>query len=301
MGLFGTNYSKPGPGIDKNAPQKKGIFRFFEIFFRKFWKLIQVNMLTFICSLPFLIIMYIIAPISDSFINSAIPQGAENAAEFGATLHLMLRSLFAVIVFVFWGSGPASAAYAYITRCFTREQHAWILSDFKDKFLENFKQAIIVTVIDIILSVLVMYGVYFYYMTYKTTGAEIWLIACCLMFTLIVLYTFMHFYIYQFMVTFKSTIVQLYRNSLIFSLAQLPMNIVLTAIAVAINYVMFSYLNPMFVLLLDFVLGISLVRFPIEYTAARAIEKKLLPNIVQDEPAEESIFDDAAGTGEGEE
>ena len=30
MGLFGSNYERAGSGIAKNAPKKKGFFRFFE-------------------------------------------------------------------------------------------------------------------------------------------------------------------------------------------------------------------------------------------------------------------------------
>ena len=45
MGLFGANYENPGAGIAKDAPKKKGFFRFMEIFGRKFWKLLELNFL----------------------------------------------------------------------------------------------------------------------------------------------------------------------------------------------------------------------------------------------------------------
>ncbi len=282
MGIFSFNYSKPGPGVDKDAPQKKGIFRYFEIFFRKFWKLLQVNMLYFLTSIPLLLILYILAPISDSFVSGIISQAdPELAAQQSALIQLQLRFFFATMLFVFWGSGPATAAYSYITRCFTREQHAWILSDFKDKFLENFKQAIIVVIIDIIIVFLSIFGINFYFVYYKTTGQQLWLFACCLMCTILLVYTFMHFYVYQFMVTFSSKLSQLYKNSLILALAQLPMNIFLTIVALAINFLLFNFLNPMFALFVDFLLGISLMRFPIEYSASRAIDKKILPYVNQ--------------------
>ncbi len=40
-GLFGSffNYDKEGPGVEKDAPEKKGFIVFFEIFFKNFWKL----------------------------------------------------------------------------------------------------------------------------------------------------------------------------------------------------------------------------------------------------------------------
>lgn len=53
MAFFGLfNYSKPGPGVDKNAPKKKRFFLFFELYFRKFWKLIQLNLLFLVCCIP---------------------------------------------------------------------------------------------------------------------------------------------------------------------------------------------------------------------------------------------------------
>ena len=50
MGLF-FNYDKPGPGIDKNAPKKKGIFLFLELLGRNLSNLLLSNMLYFIVSL----------------------------------------------------------------------------------------------------------------------------------------------------------------------------------------------------------------------------------------------------------
>ena len=36
MGIFGGGYDKPGKGADKNEPQKKGFFLFFDIVIGKF-------------------------------------------------------------------------------------------------------------------------------------------------------------------------------------------------------------------------------------------------------------------------
>ena len=49
-GLF--NYSKPGPGVDKNGPKKKRFFYFLELFGRKFWKLLELNLLYLLCCIP---------------------------------------------------------------------------------------------------------------------------------------------------------------------------------------------------------------------------------------------------------
>lgn len=53
MSLFGFNdYSKAGPGISKNAPKKKPFFEFWELYFRKFWKLLELNLLTALFCIP---------------------------------------------------------------------------------------------------------------------------------------------------------------------------------------------------------------------------------------------------------
>lgn len=52
-GFFGLfDYSRPGPGVSKEAPQKHRFFLFFEVFFRKFSKLILINMLYLVSCIP---------------------------------------------------------------------------------------------------------------------------------------------------------------------------------------------------------------------------------------------------------
>ena len=57
MGLFSQwqdRHNRPGPGVDKNAPQKKSFVVFFEILGRKFWKLCIANLLYVVAFLPIL-------------------------------------------------------------------------------------------------------------------------------------------------------------------------------------------------------------------------------------------------------
>lgn len=51
MGLFG-NYENAGPGIPKSELEKKGFFKFWEIYFRKFWNLILLNLIFLLFCLP---------------------------------------------------------------------------------------------------------------------------------------------------------------------------------------------------------------------------------------------------------
>lgn len=51
MGLFG-NYENAGPGIPKSEIEKKGFFKFWEIYMRKFWNLILLNLIFLLFCLP---------------------------------------------------------------------------------------------------------------------------------------------------------------------------------------------------------------------------------------------------------
>lgn len=45
-GIFGFfDYTKPGKGVEKDEPQKPRFLFFWELYFRKFWKLVQLNLL----------------------------------------------------------------------------------------------------------------------------------------------------------------------------------------------------------------------------------------------------------------
>ncbi len=71
-GLFGFfNYEKAGPGIAKDAPQKRGPFRFFEFFFRNFWKLLVNNAVYSLVSLPI---------VTNGFAQAGITHIARNIA-----------------------------------------------------------------------------------------------------------------------------------------------------------------------------------------------------------------------------
>lgn len=48
----GSDYEKAGPGISKNAPKKTPFFQFLDMYFGRFWKMIRLNILTFLFCIP---------------------------------------------------------------------------------------------------------------------------------------------------------------------------------------------------------------------------------------------------------
>ncbi len=52
-GMFGLfNYDKEGPGVDKNAPKKRGLFHFFDLYLKNFWKLVVNSIVYWLLTLP---------------------------------------------------------------------------------------------------------------------------------------------------------------------------------------------------------------------------------------------------------
>lgn len=59
MALFSNKrYYKPGKGVEKDAPEKNAFFKFFELFGRKFWRFIEVNLIFLVVILPILLAIY---------------------------------------------------------------------------------------------------------------------------------------------------------------------------------------------------------------------------------------------------
>ena len=113
MGLFG-NYAKEGPGVKKDEPQKKRFFYFFELYFRKFGKLITLSLLYSLFILPIFIVTHFV----------------------------LLGNTFACIFYLIpiLTVGPATAGATYVLRNFAREEPTFLAGDFFEAFRSNYKR-----------------------------------------------------------------------------------------------------------------------------------------------------------------
>lgn len=274
MGLF-PNYAKPGPGVEKDAPKKKGFFLFWDIVFRKFSKLFAANAMYSLCSILWLVFLYIFAPVNalvESFTEVMV--GIENAEE---TMQFLFRALFALTVFNLWGCAPVAAPYAYVTRCLTKGEHTWIMSDGWDKFKANLKQSAALFILDIVILIVTIADLMFY-SSMQATGSSldiVWQFLGALVIMVLIVYTLMHYYIYQIMVTYECSFVQLLKNAAICAVADLPMAILLTIISFGFNFILFMLINPAVIILFDLIAGLCITRYPMEFHAARILEKNM--------------------------
>lgn len=266
MGLF-FNYNKPGPGIDKDAPKKKGIFLYFELVWRKLGKLFLSNMLYVLVSLPVLLAYHFIAFYT---LSALLPKAVmESGVAFSQAVLLLT-----VVMGVLWGTGPVSCGYTFLMRNFAREEHVWLTSDFFEHIKKNFKQSLIIFIIDVVVLITGTNAIYFYWSMADKIPALMYVSYA--MMGVMAIYTFMHFYMYEFLVTFKVSIKDVFKNSLIMAFGALPMNIFLTAFVIVVTYFAFSYLTPIAILLVVGLCWMSFMRFPIDFYAARLIKRQLI-------------------------
>ena len=203
-GFFGMfNYAKEGPGVAKNAPKKRTFFAFMEIYGRKFWKLAIAGLLWAITALP-----------------------------------IVTR-------------GWADAGLTFITRNFSREKHAFIKEDFIDSIKKNRKNALIIGIINNTVTGIFIFNLIFtlrhvfpgVMLLFGWTPEQVkalgeldtmGLILMALSLIGYVTFTWMKYYIPFLMITFKLNMKQIYKNAFLFASANMPMNVLISLILIAV-------------------------------------------------------------------
>ncbi len=228
MAKYITKESKPGKGIDKDAPEKRRFFLFFELFFEKFTRLIGLNFIYFICLLPLILGVYY-----SVIVNSLIETSADILKYPPVIFTPSLAGTILLVVSVFI-TGPATAGFTYVIRNMQRREHSWVMSDFFEHFKKNFKQGIIMSVVDIlgylVLYVALMFYLYIMPVDAPEMGTAIPMLGAIFVMAVTIVFTWAHYYIYTMMVTFKLDFGKLFKNALIFAIAKLPLNVLITAI-----------------------------------------------------------------------
>lgn len=230
------NHEKPGPGISKNAPEKRKFIVFFETFFRNIWKFMPINLVYFAVSIPILT------------------------------------------------NGLATAGITHVTRNTALDKHSFGLSDFFDTIKKNWKQALIVGILNMLITVFLVFDFLFFF---NYEGNEI-IATVGLGLSLFVALSFciMRYYIWTLMITFSLSTVKLYVNSFKFvflnfwkNITCLIIEILMYAVYVFAIYVIWQ----MSVKYVSMALGLEIIIFAITFPCYRAlmIQYFVFPPIVK--------------------
>ena len=120
MGIFSRNFNKPGPGVSKDEPRKKGTARLIELLGRHFGDLVKLNLLFCLCVAPS-VVVFILSILFYNPITQAV-------------------AFILSLVLAFPVGGVITSCVYYVTKMM-RDDPSYVWFEFKRKFVENFKQA----------------------------------------------------------------------------------------------------------------------------------------------------------------
>lgn len=269
LGLFG-NYDKPGPGVSKDEPPKAAPVRFFEIFGRKFTKLVQANLIFLLPTLAAFVLMFLIYLCPTHFmLQLPTTSGALQVdvwVLYAVPLPLVLLS-------------PFTAGLTYIARNFAREEHAFVWSDFWDAVKGNWKyfllNGVIVYAVYVVLSFSLLY--------YSNQLSQDWIFYIpfwiCILLALV--FCWAQFYLPVMFITFDLTFRQAYKNAFIFSIAGFLRNLLLTVIIGGLGFLVLlviplTALTVFIYLLLLIFLLFSFFSFLVNFTVYPLIDRYLI-------------------------
>ena len=243
--LFDTQREGKGVTKEQAAREGTGLKRFFRLYRDNLGKLFSLNIMMVLGCIPLIFAILALsgtsseeftAPLSSLFpliraesagAAEASPanlvvlaidglQTSERAPTFWTYFFLGLSGL---TVFTF---GFVNAGAAYVTRGIVTGDPVFPYSDFFYAIKRNWKQALVVGMIDSIVLGLLGFDLYYlftranrvfdYFLLWTTVGITL-------------LYIFMRYYLYLQMVTFDLSIRKLFKNSLIFSILGLKRNV----------------------------------------------------------------------------
>lgn len=233
FGFLGN--TKVGPGVDKNRMEKKRLFRFFELYFRKFGRLMYINLLYTLFMLPSIgvaVLGFMFVPGSLSFLGVV----------FGIAL-----------------MGPPTCGFTYLLRQLSLERPVFIWHDFIEYMKNNFKQSLLFSCLDAIVLTVVGISVHFSLLQFDQGAFQYILLILYVAVAIIVLN--MHYYIYLMMITLDLRIPQLIKNSLILTLAAIKTNLITTFFIFVLVIIPFLFIP------LDFLLAFVAIFTPLFYAS----------------------------------
>lgn len=234
-GFFGLfDFTKPGKGVEKDAPEKARFIVFFEIFGRKIWVLLKLNLMFLLFNLPAIAIAFLVTYI---FMPNLFTSLQAQSSEYTVVGEFFIRGivglLFCVVPII--TVGPFQCGFAYILRNMVREEPSFLWSDFMEHTKNNWKQALAVMLIDIVVVSILLYALAFYFVQETSLGSFIFGVVA----VGLGVFFMMHIFLYPMLVTFNVTLKQLYTNCLKFALFKFIPNFIILLVCFAVTLLPF--------------------------------------------------------------
>lgn len=225
------DYETPGPGVPKNAPEKKGIALFWDIFARRAWKIVSLNAMYTLFSVPSFLIHWFMVYFTLTLISSE--QMLADTTGNAVVQITYLTTSIAIVLYALFGGGSVTSGMTYVLRQYRKDTHSWLWTDFISTYKKHFAKSTAVFVIDCVILLLCGINFYFYGMfAGENIGAYL---LQGLMVVIFLIFLLMHAYIYTLIVSYeKMSIRDIYKNSFILAIGKLPVTLASVALCAAI-------------------------------------------------------------------
>ena len=273
MGFF-NSYTKEGKGVGKDEVRPIRPLYFFEILFRKISKFFPLNMLYVLLTIPVWVILYLTITVVFQGLD-ANPEMFNGQIVYEAFYSFSLFfTLFSVL------TGPATAGITYVFKSFATETPSFVYADFFENYKKNFKQSFLLMFLTGIFMISCSLTLYRPELAFLRIPSLIF-------FTLLI---FVNFYAFSIMIMFKMKFIDILKNSFIFALAKLPLNIFLLAIIGIISYFAVAY--TVLGVILTAVFLYAFCGFLITFSVYPTIEKYMLEPAAEKDNINEKDFND---------
>jgi uncharacterized membrane protein YesL len=263
MGFFDRfSANREGPGVEKDAPPKHPLKVFFGVYTRKFYKLLQLNLIHFLCSFPAVITALVI---SGNFLGSLL-----KSKNYPVSIWLSFAAF--ICVFNVIAVGPFQSGFTYVLRNFSREEHAFVWHDYIKIAKKNLKQSLIMTFIN--LGVFAAFSASFSWYLGQSEKSIFLNIAVGVQGLFLIIFLMMQIYTYQIMITFELKLMDIYKNALLFAIAMFMPNFLILLLCGLFSLLLMTHIVLALILLPTFTL--SVMGLIVNFYANRVIKKHMI-------------------------
>ncbi len=193
-----------------NTLEKNSVLKYFEILKDKFFKILLLNTIFFT--------VFTLLLVSVMGINAAV------TSIFGQISDVWTILTFSPFILL----GPVIAAIIKMMRDYVREEPGFFLQDLKKAFKDNFKQSLVIAILQYVVIWVIIIAASFYYSLLDNGAFYTIGLGVTIFVALAVLVA--SYYVYMMTVTLKLKIREIIKNSFIFTMLCFLRNILLTVI-----------------------------------------------------------------------
>lgn len=215
-------YGKSGKGdFNKDDLPTNRWQLFWEMLRVRFSALIRLNLMYVVAWLPTMIVLMIGALSLTTGMITEDGQVVENVVEQAQSILFFTLVLLIPCVTI---TGIVTPGVAYVTRNWSRDEHAFIWSDFKDAVKENWKQGIVLSLVTSLVPIIV-YTCWNFYGSLASTQSAFMMVPQVLVLMVGVIWYLAITYMHPLIVSYKLKMKDVVRNGVLLAIARLPMSV----------------------------------------------------------------------------